>query len=149
MLTYIWNFFPLIFSLFTFQMLSTFPVSLAKNTIPIPSPCCYSPTHPLLFPGSGIPPGIEPSQDKRPPLPMMSNYAILCYICRCSHESHHVCSLVGHLVPGSSGGTGKFILLFLLWGCKPIQLLGPFPRPFIGNLMLSLMDGCEYPPLYL
>ena len=27
-------------------------------------------------------------------------------------------SLVGGLVPGSSGGTSWFILLFLLWACK-------------------------------
>jgi hypothetical protein len=29
-----------------------------------------------------------------------------------------VFSFIGGLVPGSSGGTGYFILLFLLWGCK-------------------------------
>jgi hypothetical protein len=37
-----------------------------------------------------------------------------------------VYSLVGGLVHGSSGGTGWFISLFLLWGCKPLQLLGSF-----------------------
>jgi hypothetical protein len=36
------------------------------------------------------------------------------------------CVLIG-LVPGSYGGTGWFILLFLLWGCKPLQLLGCLP----------------------
>jgi hypothetical protein len=45
----------------------------------------------------------------------MSDKAFLCYIC-----------LVGSLFPGSSGGTGWFRLLFLLWGCKPFQLLGYF-----------------------
>jgi hypothetical protein len=38
-----------------------------------------------------------------------------------TYGSLHVYSLV----PGSSGGTGFFILLFLLWGCKLLQLL-PF-----------------------
>jgi hypothetical protein len=28
--------------------------------------------------------------------------------------------------PWELGGTGWFILLFLLWGCKPPQLLGSF-----------------------
>jgi hypothetical protein len=34
--------------------------------------------------------------------------------------------LVSGLVPGSSGSTGWFILLFLLWGHKPLELLGSF-----------------------
>jgi hypothetical protein len=45
--------------------------------------------------------------------------AILCYICGWSHGSLHVYSLVGGFVPGNSGGTGWFILLFFLWGCSP------------------------------
>jgi hypothetical protein len=53
----------------------------------------------------------------------MPNKAILCYICSWSHGSLHVFSLVDGLVPGSSGDTGWFILLFLLQGCKPLQLL--------------------------
>jgi hypothetical protein len=56
----------------------------------------------------------------------MSYKAILYYICSWSHESLLVYSLVGGLVPGSSGCTGWFILLFLLWGCKPLQLLESF-----------------------
>jgi hypothetical protein len=47
--------------------------------------------------------------------PPTDDQVILCYICSWSHESHHVCSLVGDIVPGSSGVTGEFILLFLLW----------------------------------
>jgi hypothetical protein len=35
--------------------------------------------------------------------------------------------LVDGLVSGSSGGTGWLILLFLLWGCKTLQLLGSGP----------------------
>jgi hypothetical protein len=38
----------------------------------------------------------------------------------------HVYFLVGGLVPGSPGGTGWFILLFLLRGCKLVQFLGSF-----------------------
>ena len=35
--------------------------------------------------------------------------------------------LVGGLVPGISGGSAWLILLFFLWGCKPLQLLQSFP----------------------
>ena len=93
--------------------LSWFP---SENPLsPPPSPC--SPTNPLPLPGPGIPLcwGIEPSQEQRHLLPLMTNQVILCYICSYSHESHDVFSLVGGLVPKSSG---QFILLFFLWDCK-------------------------------
>ena len=78
----------------------------------------YSSTHLLLLPCPGIPLhwGIEPSQDQEPPLPLMPDKTILCYICGWSHGSLQVYSLVDGLVPGSSGVSGWFILLFLLWG---------------------------------
>ena len=78
-------------------LLSQFP--LKKPPIPAPRPC--SPTHPLLLPGSGILlyQSIESSQDQGPLLPLMTDQAILCYICSWSHKSHHVYSLVGGLVP--------------------------------------------------
>ena len=120
-----------IFSLFTFQMLSPFLASPQKISFPLPaSPC--SPTHPLLLPGPGIPLcwGIEPSQDQGPLLPLMTDQANLCNICKQSHESHHVFSLIAGLVPGSSGGPGWFILLFLLGDCKPLQLFGYFLQLF-------------------
>jgi hypothetical protein len=88
-----------------------FPGFPSENPLsPPPSPC--SPTHPLLLLG--------------PLYSLMTNKAIFCYICSWSHWSHNVYSLVGGLVPGSSGWgcTGRFILLFLLWDCKPLQLLG-------------------------
>jgi hypothetical protein len=95
---------------------------------PLPSPCL--PTYPLPLPGPGIllDWGIKPSQDQGPLLLLMTDKVILCYTCSWSHGFLHVYSLVGGLVPGSSGvgGTGWFILLFLLWGCKPLQLLVSF-----------------------
>jgi hypothetical protein len=122
-------FFIIIFfiSLFTFQMLSPFLVFSSENPLSHhPFPC--SPTHPLLLPCPGIPlhRGIKLSQDQGPLPSLMSNKAILCYICGWSLGSLYVYSLVGGSVSGSSGGTGWFILLFLLWGCKPLQLLGSF-----------------------
>jgi hypothetical protein len=78
-----------------------------------------SPTHPptltslpLALPSWSI----ESLQDRGPPLPLMPDKAILCYISSWSHGSLHVYSLVGDLVPGSSGVSGWFILLFFLWG---------------------------------
>ena len=105
---------------FKFYPLSWFPER--KPPTPFPSNC--SPTHPLLLPCPGIPLhwGIGPSHDQGPLLSLMSNKAILCYICSWSHGY----SLVGGLLPGSSGGTGWLILLFLQWGCKPLQLLRSF-----------------------
>jgi hypothetical protein len=56
-------------------------------------------------------------------LPLMSNKAILCHICSHCHGYLHVYSLIGGPVPGSSGGSGLWTLLFPLWGCKPTQFL--------------------------
>jgi hypothetical protein len=103
-----------------------FPGFPSENPLShLPSPC--SPTYPLPLTCPGIPLhcGIEPSQDQWPLLLLMSNKAILCYICSWGHRSLHVYSLVGDLVPGSSGGARWLILLFLIWGCK-LQLLWSF-----------------------
>ena len=60
-----------------------------------------------------------------------------------------VYSLVGGLDPKSSS---CLILLFFLWGCKPMGFFRSF-RPFsnssIGNPVLSPKVGCEHPLLYL
>ena len=61
----------------------------------------------------------------------------------------NVYSSVDGLVPGSSEGTGWFILLFLLWGCKPFSSLGTFSSSFIGDPVLSPMVVSEISPLYL
>jgi hypothetical protein len=63
----------------------------------------------------------------------MPDKAIFYYICSWNHGSLPVYSLVGGLVPRSSGGSGWLILLFFLWGCKPFQLLH-FPlTPQLGS----------------
>jgi hypothetical protein len=86
------------------------------QTLPITSPTprypfyegVLPPSYPLLTPSPGIPLhwSIELSQDQEPSFPLMPNKAILCYICSRSNGSLHVCSLVGGLVPGNSGGSG-------------------------------------------
>ena len=84
----------------------------------------WSSTHPLLPHCPGIPLywGIEPSQDQGIILPLMLDKAI----CSWSNGSLHVSSLVGGLFRGSSEGIGWFILLFLLWCYKFLQLLQTF-----------------------
>ena len=108
--TRVWFLLNWLFYLFTFQMLSPFPVSLLPSPHPNPIPLRW---------------GIMPPQDKGPPLPLMSDKAILCYICIWSPGSLHVYSLVGGLVSGSSGWP-SLLTLFFLWGCKPLQLLQSF-----------------------
>jgi len=90
------------------------------------------PTYSLLPSCPGIPlhQGLKSSQDQSPLLPLMPDKAILCCICDWSHGLLHVYSLVGGLVPGSSWGSGWLILLFFLWGCKPLQLLQSFLQLF-------------------
>ena len=132
------------FSLLTLQILSPFHISPPKIFLfHLPSPSSL--THTLLLPCPGIPLcwAIKPSQDQGPLLSLMSHKVILCYICGWSLESLLVCSLV----PGSSGGTSWFILLFLLWGCKPLQVLGSFLWLFHWGP--CPMDGCEPPLLFL
>jgi hypothetical protein len=74
-----------LFYLFTFQMLSPFPVS-PLQTFPIPLPPASMrvlPPHslPPLYPSIPLHWGIEPSQDQGPPLLLMPDKAICCYSC--------------------------------------------------------------------
>jgi hypothetical protein len=106
----LFSFFFVGYFLFTFQTLSSFLVSLLQPPYAIPcSPCFYEgaplPTHPLLphYPSTPLHWDIKPSQDQMPLFPLMYDEAILCYICSWRHGSLHVFSLVGGLVPWSSG----------------------------------------------
>jgi hypothetical protein len=141
-----------IFYLFTFQILSPFPISPLESLYFIPFPLLlwgYSPAHPPTPPCPGIPIhwGTEPSQDQGPLLPLMPDKAILCSICSWNHGPPHVYSLLGGLVPGSSRGTGWLILLFFLWGCRPFSSFSPFSNSSTGDPVLSSMVGCEHPTL--
>jgi hypothetical protein len=76
-------------------------------------------------------------------LPLMPDKAILCYICRWSHGSLHVYSLVGGLVRESSGVCGWLILVFLR-GCKALHFLQSFNSSTgdpIGDPLLSSIVG--------
>jgi hypothetical protein len=55
--------------------------------------------------------------------------------------SPSICTLVGSLVPGSSGGT--------YGAANPFSSLGAFSNSSIGDPVLSSMVDCEHSPLYL
>jgi hypothetical protein len=76
--------------------------------------------------------GIKPPQGQGPPLPLMSDKTILSYICVWSHGSLPVHSLVGGLVPGSTGWSIQ-PTCFFLWDCNPPLLLQSFHKlPYLG-----------------
>jgi hypothetical protein len=112
----------------------TFPSFSNRNFLSHPlSPCFYKaacpPTHLFPPPHPVIPLhwGIQTTQDQGPLFLMMPDKTILCYICGWSHESLHLYYLVGSFSPGSSGVFVWLIILFFLWGSKPLQLLQSFP----------------------
>jgi hypothetical protein len=97
------------------------------------SPCFYEGAPPPTCPPTPAPRpviplqwGIQSSVNQGHLLPLMSEKAILCYLCSRSHGLLPVYSLVGDLVTGSSGDYGCIILLFLLWSRKPLQFLQSF-----------------------
>jgi hypothetical protein len=100
-------------------MLSPFPIKLPiPSLVPLLLWGC-SPTHPPLLPQYlNIPLQwiIKPSQDQVPPLSLMPDKAILCYIYSWSHGYLHVHSLVDGLGPGCFGGS-DWLIFFFLWGC--------------------------------
>jgi hypothetical protein len=109
-----------------------FPLSLPPNSLSLPSsPCFYEGVSPPICPlppsHLGIPAhwGIEHSQNQWPLLPLIPKKAIFYYIWGWSHGSLHLNSLLSGFVSGSPGGFG-WLVLFFLWGCKPLQLLQSF-----------------------
>jgi hypothetical protein len=107
-----------------------FPCSPSGNTLSHPtSPCFCKGTppsiHPLLPPppSHGIPyTGASSFQRTKglsshwcPTKPSSATYAA-------GPMGPSMYSLVGNLIPGSSGVSGWLILLFFLWGHKPLQL---------------------------
>jgi hypothetical protein len=124
------------------------PFRLFPSEPPPPPFLPCSPTHPFPLPCPGIPlhRAIEPSQDQGPLLSLMSDKVILCYICSWSLGSLHMYSLVGDLVPVSSGVSDCFIYCSSYGTTNPFSYLGPFFSSFIGHPVLSPMDSCHIFP---
>ena len=78
--------------------------------------------------------GIKPPQDQGPPLPLLSDKAILCYICVWSHESLPVHFLVSGLVSGSTGLASQCSSYGI---AIPLHSFGPtasFPMGFLSSV---------------
>jgi hypothetical protein len=131
-----------------------YPLPGFPSRIPLPiptSPCFYEgaplPTHPLPPHCPGIPLhwGIKPTQD----LLLMPDNGIFCYLWSWSYGSLHVYSLVGSLVPGSSGGLVGSYYCSSYRAANPFSSFSLFSNSSIGDLVLSPMFECKNPPLYL
>ena len=150
------NFFKLYFffkKIILFIYISNVPLAgfSSANSPPLPiasKKVLHSPTHPYLPHHPSIPLwwGNKPPQDQAPPLPLMPDSIVLCYICNWSHGPTYEYSLVGDLDPGSSVGSGQLILLFFLWGCSPLQLSSvlPLTHPlgFPGSVQWLALSIC-------
>jgi hypothetical protein len=81
--------------------------SANPSSHPSPFVCMKVLPCPLSFPPhrSGVPLcwDIKTLHNQGSPLTLMPNKSVLCYLCDWSHGSLHAYSLVGGLVPGSSG----------------------------------------------
>jgi hypothetical protein len=134
-------------------MLSTFLVSPLQTPYTFPLLLWgYSPTYLPLphHPSNPLHWNTKPSQDQRPFLPLMSDKAILWYICSWSHGFLHVYSLIGGLVPRNPGSSGNTVLLklFFLWGWKLFRSFINSANYSIGVPMLSPIIGYKRPHLY-
>lgn len=119
---------------------STTPPPHHPTSTPFPYPFLYegapSPTYPLPPYYYSIPLcwGIKPPQDQGPPLPLLSDKAILCYICVWSHESLPVHFLVSGLVSGSTGLASQCSSYGI---AIPLHSFGPtasFPMGFLSSV---------------
>jgi hypothetical protein len=120
-----------LFYLFTFQTLSPFPVSPLQTPIPLPSllrlwGSSPLPTTPTSAHWHSPTQGHWAPQDQGPPLPLMPDKSILLHTQLEPWVPPCVLFSCG-LVPGSAGGYSWLILLFFLWGCKPLPFLQSFP----------------------
>jgi hypothetical protein len=116
-----------IFFIFHFKCYPFFSIPSRNSLYHPPSPCFYEDaTIPLSPPWHSPTPGQQTFHDQGPLLPLMSNRAILWYICSWTHEMLHKYSLVGGLVPESSKESGWLILLFFLWVANPFSSISPF-----------------------
>lgn len=132
------------FNSFIFQMiisLSWFPLYTPQSPSPLSSsplplrgyssPTYILPPHHSSTPHHHHAGSIRPPQEQSFPLPLMPEKAILCYICIQSYGFLHVYSLLGALLPGSSGWSSQLILFFI-WGCNLFLSFSPSLSSSIG-----------------
>ena len=116
-------------------MVSHFLISILKSPYPLPSRLLTKPHTPVSFPEIPLQWDTEPSQDQGPLLPLVTGETILCYIWAGTMGP----SLVGGLVPMTSG---VHIVSYCCSSCEvanPFSSLGTFSNSFIGDTVLSPM----------
>jgi len=120
-------------------LISPHPVPQPLYPTPLPASMKMLP-HSLLphLPGIPLHWGIHLSQDKGLLL-LMSDNAILSYKCSWSHGSLHVYSLVGGLIPGSSGVSGWLMFCSSYGVANPSSSFSPSSNSSIGVPVLILM----------
>jgi hypothetical protein len=97
----------------------------------LPYPSTYSCLTALAFPYAGA---SSLYRIKDLPVSLMPDKAILCYICSWSHGSLHVYSLVGDLVPGSSGEVWLVDIVVLPMGLQTPSAPSVFSlTPLLGS----------------
>jgi hypothetical protein len=79
----------------------------------------------------------------------MTLKSILWYICSWRHGSFHVYPLISGLVPGVLGVLVNLYCCSSYGVANTFNSLGTFSSSFTGDPVLSPMDGCEHPLLYL
>jgi hypothetical protein len=132
----------MLFSLLTFSSSNPHPIcppSASMSVLPLQR---HHPSISLCW-------GIQPSQEQGPPLPLMPDKTILCYMQL--EPRVPLCVLFGWWFSSGGGGdlSARLTLLFFLWGCKPLQILQSFPLILpLGSPMLSLMVDLKHPHLY-
>ena len=104
------------------------------------------PPHLLPSPLSSNPPfwGIKTPKDQGPPLPLILDEIVLCYVYSRSHVLAHVYSWVSVLFPGSTEESVSFILLSSYGVAIPFNSFSSFPNYSIEVHRLSPVVGCEY-----
>ena len=140
-----------IFSLFTFQMLSPFPVCPPENPFPLQPLllwwCLPTTTH-SCFPAlvspytgaSSLPRTIDLSSHSCPTWPSSATYVA---------GALHVYSFIGGLVTVSSGSLVGWYCCSSYGAANPFRYFSLFSNSSIGDPVFSPMVGCKHLPLYL
>jgi len=119
------------------------PASMRVLPHPLPTPSCL-PTLAFLHTGA-----CSLHRNKGLSPHWWHTRPFLCYKSCWSHGSLHVYSLVGGLVPGSSGTSAWLICCSSYGVANHLNYFSPFSNSYIGDLIRSPMVGSEHSPLYL
>ena len=135
-----------IFSLVTFQMLFPSLVFPPKTLYSFPLSPAQDPTHSHFLELSVPCTGAQNNTGPRASFPIddQLGHPLL----HMHEQALSVFSLIGCLVPGSSGVLVRSYCCSSQGNANPFSFLGTFFSSFNGDPVLLLMDDCEHPLLY-